>query len=138
WVRALVEEYWPGPLTLVCTQQPSLTWDLGETKGTVAVRMPDHPVAMELLSRVGPTAVSSANTTGLPAATTAAESVAMLGESVSVSQDAGPAGDGPPSTILNCTAERPFVLREGALPLGELQTFLAGLDVELEVDRPGA
>lgn len=138
WARSLVEEYWPGPLTLVCHQQPSLTWDLGETKGTVAMRMPDHEVALELLSRVGPTAVSSANTTGRPAATTAAEAAGMLGEHVSVILDAGPAGGGPASTILNCTTDRPFVLREGAIPTGELRTFLAGLDVELETDRPGA
>ncbi|RYE76668.1 MAG: threonylcarbamoyl-AMP synthase [Myxococcales bacterium] len=138
WTRALVEEYWPGPLTLVCRQQPSLTWDLGETKGTVAVRMPDHPVALELLARVGPTAVSSANTTGQPAATTAAEAAAMLGESVAVILDGGPAGGQPASTILDCTGERPFVLREGALSSDELRTFLAGIGCELEVDQPGA
>ena len=138
WARALVEEYWPGPLTLVCRQQPSLTWDLGETKGTVAVRMPDHPVALELLSRLGPTAVSSANTTGLPAATTAAEAAAMLGDRVSVILDAGRAGGGLASTILSCTGEQRFLLREGAIPADELQTFLAGLEVELEVQRPGA
>ena len=68
WARALADEFWPGPLTLVLHQQTSLQWDLGETRGTVAVRMPDHEVALELLSRTGPMAVSSANRTGLPAA----------------------------------------------------------------------
>ena len=70
YARALIDELWPGPLTLVCRQQPSLQWDLGDTRGTVAVRMPDHAVALELLARTGPLAVSSANRTGLPAATT--------------------------------------------------------------------
>ncbi len=71
YVEALTEAFWPGPLTLVCEQQPSLTWDLGETRGTVAVRMPDHEVALALLERTGPLAVSSANLSGLPAATEA-------------------------------------------------------------------
>lgn len=139
WVRALVEEYWPGALTLVCRQQPSLTWDLGDTLGTVAVRMPRHDVALELLSRSGPTAVTSANLSGQPAATTIEEAHQMLGDSVSVYLDAGPAPDDvQASTILDCTGDTPFVLREGALPLAELRTFLAGAGVSLEVDRPGA
>src|SRR4029078_6491967 len=71
YVDALTEAFWPRPLTLVCEQQPSLTWDLGGTRGTVAVRMPDHEVALALLERTGPLAVSSANLSGLPAATAA-------------------------------------------------------------------
>ncbi|MET0898803.1 MAG: L-threonylcarbamoyladenylate synthase, partial [Mycobacterium sp.] len=71
YARALVEEFWPGPLTLVCHQQSSLQWDLGDTRGTVAVRMPDHEVALAILDRTGPLAVSSANKTGMPAATDA-------------------------------------------------------------------
>ena len=82
YVRALVEAFWPGPLTLVCTQQASLQWDLGDTRGTVAVRMPDHEVALELLERTGPMAVSSANLTGQPAATDAEQAEEMLGDSV--------------------------------------------------------
>ena len=64
----LVDAFWPGALTLVARHQPSLQWDLGDTRGTVAVRMPLHPVAIELLTEVGPMAVSSANLTGHPAA----------------------------------------------------------------------
>ena len=79
WALALVEELWPGPLTLVLHQQTSLQWDLGETRGTVAVRMPDHDVALELLARTGPLAVSSANRTGLPAALDADDAEKMLG-----------------------------------------------------------
>lgn len=140
WTRALVEEYWPGPLTVVCRQQPSLTWDLGETKGTVAVRMPDHQVALDLLSRSGPLAVSSANLTGRPAAVTAAEAADMLGESVAVIIDAGQAPGGVASTILDCTGANPYLLREGALPASRIEEFLAGLgeDVRLETGRSGA
>ena len=67
YARALVAAFWPGPLTIVLRAQPSLMWDLGETGGTVALRMPDDPVALALLREVGPMAVSSANRTGHPA-----------------------------------------------------------------------
>jgi tRNA threonylcarbamoyl adenosine modification protein (Sua5/YciO/YrdC/YwlC family) len=91
-VRRLVEAFWPGGLTVVLHAQPSLQWDLGETKGTVALRMPKHRIALELLSETGPLAVSSANLSGLPAAGTAREAAEMLGESVAVYLDGGPAG----------------------------------------------
>ena len=87
WAEGLIERYWPGPLTLVCRQQPSLRWDLGETRGTVAVRMPDHQGALDLLGRTGPLAVSSANLTGEPAATDADEAERMLGDYVEVVLD---------------------------------------------------
>ena len=89
YARTLVEKFWPGPLTLVCHQQTSLQWDLGDTRGTVAIRMPDHELAREILERTGPLAVSSANTTGSPAATDADEAERMLGEHVAVIVDAG-------------------------------------------------
>jgi L-threonylcarbamoyladenylate synthase len=91
-VRRLVAEFWPGGLTVILHAQPSLQWDLGETRGTVALRMPANPVALELLSETGPLAVSSANRSGEPSATTAADAEAMLGESVTVYLDGGPAG----------------------------------------------
>ena len=124
WARALVERFWPGPLTLVCHQQSSLQWDLGDTRGTVAVRMPDHPVALAVLERTGPLAVSSANTTGLPAATDADAAEEMLGESVAVIVDAGRSPGGEASTIIDATTERGRVLRRGALPLAELNAVL--------------
>jgi len=91
-VRQLVAEFWPGGLTVILHAQPSLQWDLGETRGTVALRMPANPIALELLSETGPLAVSSANRSGEPSATTAADAEAMLGESVTVYLDGGPAG----------------------------------------------
>src|SRR5207342_200711 len=89
-VRDLVEAFWPGPLTVVCRQAPSLVWDLGDTGGTVAVRMPLHPVAIELLRVVGPMAVSSANKSGQPPATTLDEAAGQLGDEVDVYLDGGP------------------------------------------------
>ncbi len=132
WTRTLVEHYWPGPLTVVVRQQASLQWDLGETRGTVAVRMPHDPVALELLSRTGPLAVSSANTTGEPAATDADGAAAMLGDKVSVILDGGPTADDRPSTIVDCTGSQPRVLRVGAIPVAELRTVLAGAGVALD------
>ena len=123
--RALVEAFWPGGLTLVARAQPSLQWDLGDTGGTVAVRMPLHPVAIELLLATGPMAVSSANTTGHPPATTADEAVEMLGDAVSVYLDGGPSGEPVPSTIVDVTGDVPRVLRAGALDV-ELLREVAG------------
>ena len=111
YVEALTEAFWPGPLTLVCDQQPSLTWDLGETRGTVAVRMPDHELALALLERTGPMAVSSANKTGEPAAEDADAAERMLGQDVSVILDGGPVSGGLASTIVDVTGEQPRLLR---------------------------
>ncbi len=127
YARALVDELWPGPLTLVCRQQPSLQWDLGDTRGTVAVRMPDHEVALELLSRTGPLAVSSANRTGMPAATDADQAEAMLGGAVEVIVDGGPTPGAEPSTIVDVTGPRGRLLRRGALSLERLDGVLAAL-----------
>ncbi|KRE95182.1 translation factor Sua5 [Nocardioides sp. Soil774] len=124
WARALVEEFWPGPLTLVCRQQASLMWDLGETRGTVAVRMPDDEVALAVLERTGPLAVSSANTTGRPAATDAGAAQEMLGESVAVIVDGGTSPGGEASTIIDVTVPQGRVLRLGALSLDALNAVL--------------
>ena len=134
WVPELIEKYWPGPLTIVCRQQPSLRWDLGETRGTVAVRMPDDPAALDLLGRTGPLAVSSANVTGEPAATDADAAERMLGTSVQVILDGGPSPGSAASTIVDCTGTRPRILREGAISAEELDPVLRGLGTELEVD----
>jgi tRNA threonylcarbamoyl adenosine modification protein (Sua5/YciO/YrdC/YwlC family) len=131
YARTLVERFWPGPLTLVCHQQSSLQWDLGDTRGTVAIRMPDHEIARELLERTGPLAVSSANTTGSPAATDADEAERMLGEEVEVIIDAGAAGGGEASTIIDVTGEQGRVLRRGALPLEELNAALEEIGVTI-------
>src|SRR4051794_13456982 len=122
YVRHLIDRFWPGALTLVLESQPSLTWDLGDTNGTVALRMPDHEIALALLGQAGPMAVTSANLTGRPPARTAAEAQEQLGASVSVYLDGGPASGGPASTILDCTGGAPVTLREGALARAEVDT----------------
>ena len=127
YARALVEAFWPGPLTLVCHQQTSLQWDLGDTRGTVAVRMPDHDVAREILERTGPLAVSSANKTGMPAATDADQAEEMLGDAVAVIVDAGESPGGEASTIVDCTGTQGRVLRRGALSLEQLNEVLEPL-----------
>jgi L-threonylcarbamoyladenylate synthase len=131
YARALVERFWPGPLTVVCRQQSSLQWDLGETRGTVAVRMPDHEVALAVLERTGPLAVSSANITGRPAARDADEAEQMLGADVEVVVDGGPVSGGEASTIIDCTGPQGRVLRRGALSLDELNEVLEPLGLAL-------
>jgi tRNA threonylcarbamoyl adenosine modification protein (Sua5/YciO/YrdC/YwlC family) len=119
--RDLIEAFWPGGLTLVVRHAPSLSWDLGDAKGTVAVRMPLHPVAIELLETTGPMAVSSANRHGEPPAQTAAEARRQLGEHVAVYLEDGQVRGGVASTIVDVTGERPRVLRLGALDLDQLK-----------------
>ena len=128
--RRLVETFWPGPLTLVVRAAPSLAWDLGETRGTVAVRMPLHPVALAVLEQTGPLGVSSANRTGLPPATDAAEAARQLGTAVQVYLDGGECGEPVPSTIVDLTGDAPRVLRQGALPLDELREAAPDLVAE--------
>jgi tRNA threonylcarbamoyl adenosine modification protein (Sua5/YciO/YrdC/YwlC family) len=132
YARRLVEEFWPGPLTLVCTQQSSLQWDLGETRGTVAVRMPDHELALALLERTGPMAVSSANKTGEPAAQDADAAERMLGEDVAIILDGGAVSGGLASTIVDVTGERPRVLRLGAVSVESLDEALLDHGVRVE------
>lgn len=134
YARALVKAFWPGPLTLICRQQGSLQWDLGDTRGTVALRMPDHPVALEILERTGPLAVSSANTTGMPPATDADQAEEMLGDEVGVIIDAGESPGGEASTIVDATGEQGRVLRRGALSLTQLNEVLEPLGATLTDD----
>ncbi|RSN14719.1 threonylcarbamoyl-AMP synthase [Nonomuraea sp. WAC 01424] len=120
----LIDAFWPGPLTLVCRANRALSWDLGDTKGTVAVRMPLHPVALDLLKETGPMAVSSANRSGAPAATTAEEAQEQLGDSVAVYLDGGKTTDNTPSTILDLTTAVPRMLRRGAIPVEKLRGII--------------
>jgi L-threonylcarbamoyladenylate synthase len=119
--RTLIEAFWPGGLSLVIEHAPSLSWDLGDSRGTVMVRMPLHPVALDLLRMVGPMAVSSANRSGMPPAITAAAAVDQLGEEVAVYLDGGPAPIGVASTVVDLTGEVPRVLRQGAVSLDRLR-----------------
>ncbi|HEX8002633.1 MAG TPA: L-threonylcarbamoyladenylate synthase [Mycobacteriales bacterium] len=126
--KDLIAAFWPGPLTLVLRQGAGLSWDLGDTKGTVAVRMPLHDVALDLLAETGPLAVSSANRHGEPPPVTVAEAEAQLGDAVAVYLDGGPAEEGTPSTIVDLTAARPRVLRAGALSLERLREVVPAIE----------
>jgi len=129
YARDLIGAFWPGPLTLVLPAQSSLMWDLGETNGTVALRMPQNDTALQLLSEVGPMAVTSANISGQPPATTILEAATQLGSAVSVYLEAGPSAGGLASTILDCTRDTPVILRAGAVSAGQLQEVLG--DIQL-------
>jgi tRNA threonylcarbamoyl adenosine modification protein (Sua5/YciO/YrdC/YwlC family) len=125
----LVEAFWPGGLTVVVPQAPSLQWDLGDANGSVALRMPLHPVAIELLTMVGPMAVSSANRSGEAPATTVDEAELQLADSVAVYLDGGPTFSAVPSSIVDLTGEVPMLLRAGAVSLDELRTVVPDLGV---------
>jgi tRNA threonylcarbamoyl adenosine modification protein (Sua5/YciO/YrdC/YwlC family) len=136
--KDLIDEFWPGALTIVCMSSPTLVWDLGETKGTVAVRMPLHQVTLDLLKRTGPLAVSSANVSGRPPATTADEAMAQLGDSVAVYLDGGPCAADVPSTIVDLTGTVPRLLRQGVISEDRLRAVipLAVVDDDEPDDEP--
>ena len=125
--RELADAFWPGALTIMVEHSPSLQWDLGETGGVVGVRMPLHPVALEVLREVGPMAVTSANKIGRPAPVTAEEAREQLEYSVRIYLEAGAALDSAPSTIVDVTGEVPRVLREGAVPFEKLRDVVPDL-----------
>lgn len=132
--QALADRFWPGPLTLVVRHSPTLAWDLGETGGTVAVRMPADRGALDLLEKTGPLAVSSANRHGEAPATTATEASRQFGEDVAVYLESGPTTNAEPSTIVDCTGAEPVVLRAGALTVEELATVIPSLASGAESD----
>lgn len=127
--RDLIRAFWPGALSLVVTQAPSLQWDLGDARGTVMLRMPLHPVAIELLREVGPMAVSSANISGHPAAVDADEARGQLGDLVDVYLAAGRAERGAASTIVDLTGATPRILRPGPVSAQRIAEVL-GVDPE--------
>lgn len=126
--RDLMDAFWPGALTIVVEHAPSLQWDLGDTAGTVGLRMPLHPVALEVLRETGPMAVSSANKTGQPPALTAAAAQEQFGYAVSVYLEAGACPDTVPSTIVAVTGDVPRVLRVGAIPVEKLRDVVPAIE----------
>lgn len=127
--KTLVEAFWPGGLSIVVPEAPSLPWNLGDTRGTVLLRMPNQPLALKLLQETGPMAVSSANISGNPPAQTAAEAKAQFGDAIGVYLDGGEAEVGTPSTIIDISKPQPVILREGAIPVERIGEVL-GLDPE--------
>jgi tRNA threonylcarbamoyl adenosine modification protein (Sua5/YciO/YrdC/YwlC family) len=131
--KELIRAFWPGALSLVVRQAPSLQWDLGDANGTVMLRMPLHPVAIDLLREVGPMAVSSANISGRPAAVTATEARDQLGDLVEVYLDGGQAQQQAASTIVDLTGAHPRVLRQGPVTLDAIAAVLGVDPVTLTV-----
>ncbi|MFD8641200.1 L-threonylcarbamoyladenylate synthase [Streptomyces zaomyceticus] len=124
---ALIDAFWPGGLTLVVRHRASLNWDLGETGGTVAVRMPDCPLTLELLAATGPLAVSSANLTGHPSPQDCDAAQGMLGDSVAVYLDGGRTAGAVSSSIVDLSGEVPVLVRDGVLPVSELRALVPDL-----------
>jgi L-threonylcarbamoyladenylate synthase len=112
--RRLMKRYWPGPVTLVLPRRPDLEADLGEEDATIGIRCPAHPVPLAICEQIGPIATTSANRHQERALTTALEVAECLGPELVLVLDAGTC-DGKPSTVVDCTGERPKVLREGQL-----------------------
>jgi L-threonylcarbamoyladenylate synthase len=134
--RELAAAMWPGALTIICRQQPSLRWDIGDSRGTVALRVPAHDDAIDLLLDNGPLAVSSANTTGMPPATTIAEAEGMLQETVDVYLDGGPTPGPTPSTIVDATGSVLRVVRVGVISVARLREVVPSIEAPDDLDEP--
>ena len=132
----LMAAYWPGALTMVVPSDPNLMWDLGESKGTVAVRMPLDDVTLEIIRAVGPLAVTSANLSGQPPAQTAEAAEQQLGDAVTLYVDDGPRRGSAPSTIVDLTRAEPHILREGGLPADEVLAVARGELDPMDVQGP--
>ena len=126
--RALVEAFWPGPLTIVARAHPSLQWDLGDTGGTVSVRMPIHPLALELLRETGPLALTAATPSGGVAPRTADEAQVLIGDHAAIYLDGGPCADGLASTVVDVTGATPRVIRAGAVSSDLLREVVPTMD----------
>jgi L-threonylcarbamoyladenylate synthase len=121
--KSLIAEFWPGPLTIVLRESPGIGWDLGDSRGTVALRMPKHDFALALIERTGPLAVTSANRSGQPPPSIVEVIVRDL-PGVDVFFDAGEASGGPASTIVDLSGPRPRYLRSGGIPPYEIERVL--------------
>jgi L-threonylcarbamoyladenylate synthase len=120
--RKLVEALWPGPLTLVLRRSPAFQSAADPQDDTVAVRVPDSEPARELIRRAGGAlAVTSANLSEQPAARTAEEVLQQLGRRIPLVLDGGPAPGGVSSSIVDCSRNRPLLVREGALSRKQLE-----------------
>lgn len=128
--RALIEAFWPGELTLMVREQPTLAWSMGGEDGVISVRMPLHPVALDVVSRTGPLAVTGAQRAGAPTSRTCQDAEDQFGDDVTVYLDGGPAGDGPPSSVVDVTGGTPVLLRTGAFSENDLRDVCPEIVVE--------
>lgn len=126
----LMDNLWPGALTLIGNSQPSLLWSVaGSGSNAVSVRMPLHPIALELTCGVGPLALTAANPAGADAPLTSDEAFASFGKDVAVYLDAGPRPSGPGSTMVDVTGTNPIVLRQGALSIDAIRALVPDVEV---------
>lgn len=134
---ALAEACWPGGLTIVVPQRPDVPLPAALTAGapTIGLRVPDHAAPRALAAAVGPLPVTSANVSGFPEARVASGILEQMGDSIDLVLDGGPAHGGPASTVVDCSGERPIVLRLGAISLERLAAILdaAGLEHDLAI-----
>jgi tRNA threonylcarbamoyl adenosine modification protein (Sua5/YciO/YrdC/YwlC family) len=134
--RRLIEDFWPGPLTLVVRAQPTLTWDIPDN-GVISVRMPLHPLAIDLLRQAGPMVVTGANAPGEPLPRTCGEAERQLGNAIGMFLDAGELAPMDTSSIIDVTGKQPILLREGGYPASVLRESCPGLVIP-GADAPGA
>jgi L-threonylcarbamoyladenylate synthase len=120
----LAQRFWPGPLTLIVPKHPSLPAELSQDT-TIGVRMPNHPIALALLRKIGPLAVTSANLSGQDNTNTAEEVLKQLHGRVHLILDGGRSPGGIPSTVVDCTSSELTILREGPLTLDAVKVALA-------------
>jgi L-threonylcarbamoyladenylate synthase len=123
--RRLADVFWPGPLTMILRKRGSVP-EAVSSRGTVGVRVPAHPVALELLAACGPLATTSANPSGAADPMTAEEVVAGLGDRINLILDAGQAPGGRPSTVVDCTVSPPVMVRDGPVSMDLILAVLAG------------
>jgi len=118
-VRGLMARHWPGPLTIVVEASPVVPVSLTGGTGTVGIRLPAHAAARALVEAAGrPVTAPSANPTGAPPPTTAAEVLRYFGSAVDLVLDGGPTAGGPASTVADCTGWPPRIIRSGPVDLG--------------------
>ncbi len=123
WVEKLLSAFWPGALTVVLEKRSEVPKIVSSTE-TIGVRIPDHPVAIQLLRASGPLAVTSANPSGAPEASSAEEVVEGLNGLVELVVDGGVTPGGRPSTVLDCSSYPPEVLREGPIIYDQIFSLL--------------
>jgi L-threonylcarbamoyladenylate synthase len=121
--RRLASRFWPGPLTLVVPRNPELP-DILSRNPTIGVRIPDHPVALQLLRMAGPLAVTSANLSGGDNTTTVQEVLEQLDGRIHLIIDGGRTPGGVPSTVVDCTKPDPLILRPGPISVADIQQAL--------------
>ena len=135
YARDLMAALWPGPLTLLLRQQPSLTWPLAAAG--VSVRMPLHPVLLHLVRELGPTAATTASVAGLPAVTGPRQFHAELGDEVDLFLDAGDLPSAQRSTVVDATGEVPVVRRTGAFSVERIGSVCPDVVSAAEPDVSG-